>query len=430
MDLRERAILTYLDNRRRSTQLFAIPADDVFYERPIRLRNPIIFYEGHLPAFSFNTLIKRALGGSSIRPDFEQLFARGIDPDAEPADVKAAWPSRAALHDFIAEADRRILDALHNDRITVDEHEFLHLGEAVEVILEHEQMHHETLLYMFHRLPLTAKRPIAQRAERARVDFDDAAVAIPEGRTTLGQSRSLFGWDNEFDAHVVDVPAFRIDRHSITNAAFVEFVEAGGYKNRELWNDRAWDVLLQQKRSHPLNWERSDGEWLWRGMFELTTLAPDWPVYVTLDEAMAFARWKNARIMTEGEYHRAAFAAPDGEERPHPWGFGDPRSQHGNFGFERWDPEPVGSHPEGASAWGVHDLVGNGWEWTMSSFTPFDGFRPMANYPEYSADFFDTKHFVMKGASPVTDRRMIRRSFRNWFRPDYPFVYAKFRLVY
>jgi formylglycine-generating enzyme required for sulfatase activity len=132
--------------------------------------------------------------------------------------------------------------------------------------------------------------------------------------------------------------------------------------------------------------------------------------------------------MTEPEYHRATFSTPQGTERAHPWGDEAPvAGMHGNFGFVQWDPAPVHAHPAGVSAWGVHDLVGNGWEWTSSPFAPFAGFHPMATYPEYSADFFDGQHFVLKGASPVTDVQLVRRSFRNWFRPDYPYVYAKFR---
>ncbi len=78
---------------------------------------------------------------------------------------------------------------------------------------------------------------------------------------------------------------------------------------------------------------------------------------------------------------------------------------------------------------GVHELIGNGWEWTSTVFGPFDGFTPMRAYPEYSADFFDGRHYVMKGASPATARALIRSSFRNWFRGNYPYVYAKFRTV-
>ena len=128
------------------------------------------------------------------------------------------------------------------------------------------------------------------------------------------------------------------------------------------------------------------------------------------------------------EFQRAAFGQPGGGERPHPWGDEAPRAgHHGVFDFSRWDPEPAGSHPAGRSASGIDDLVGNGWEWTSTPFAPFPGFRPLPSYPEYSADFFDGDHFVMKGASPATARELLRPSFRNWFRPRYPYVYATFR---
>jgi formylglycine-generating enzyme required for sulfatase activity len=164
-------------------------------------------------------------------------------------------------------------------------------------------------------------------------------------------------------------------------------------------------------------------------MFEDIPLPADWPVYVSQAEADAYARWQGRRLPTEAEYHRAAFGTPAGEEQSYPWGEAPPAPEHGNFDFARFEPAAVGSFPAGASAWGVHDLAGNGWEWTSTIFAPFAGFQPMASYPEYSADFFDGQHYVMKGASAATARALIRRSFRNWFRPNYPYVYATFRTV-
>jgi len=150
-------------------------------------------------------------------------------------------------------------------------------------------------------------------------------------------------------------------------------------------------------------------------------------VFVSQAEASAYARWKGRRLMTEPEFHRAAYGTPDGEERLQPWGDEPPDTTRGVIDFAAFDPAPVGSFPAGASAWGVHDLVGTGWEWTSTVFGPFPGFAPMASYPEYSAEFFDGQHYVMKGASSATARELIRRSFRNWFRGNYPYVYAKFR---
>jgi formylglycine-generating enzyme required for sulfatase activity len=99
------------------------------------------------------------------------------------------------------------------------------------------------------------------------------------------------------------------------------------------------------------------------------------------------------------------------------------------FDFQSWEPQPVGTHPAGQSAWSVEDLVGNGWEWTSSLFRPFPDFVASASYPEYSADFFDDSHYVMKGGSQATARELLRPTFRNWFRPRYPYVYAAFRCV-
>jgi len=165
---------------------------------------------------------------------------------------------------------------------------------------------------------------------------------------------------------------------------------------------------------------RRDGEWLLRTLGAHIPLPHSWPVYASNAQADAFARWSGARLMTEPEYHRAAYGTPAGDERPHPWGDDEPSAEFGNFDFRRFDPEPAGSTPRGASAGGVHDLVGNGWEWTSTPFAPFPGFEPMASYKPYSADFFDGDHFVIKGASPVTSRGLVRRSFRIRFAARLP----------
>jgi formylglycine-generating enzyme required for sulfatase activity len=162
-------------------------------------------------------------------------------------------------------------------------------------------------------------------------------------------------------------------------------------------------------------------------MFDLIPLPLAWPVYVSQAEASAYARWRELKLPTEAQFQRAAFGSPGGREQQYPWGFDAPMPAHGVFDFTSWDPEPAGRHPAGRSAWGVDDLIGNGWEWTSTSFAPFPGFHPMASYPEYSADFFDGEHFVMKGASPATARELLRPTFRNWFRARYPYVYATFR---
>jgi iron(II)-dependent oxidoreductase len=431
---RERLVRWYERNRSRSAALFDLIKDEGYYERPIALRLPVVFYEGHLPIFSFNTLVKRGLGRPSIDARLEELFARGIDPAdaASPEKEKELWPTRSEVRSLAAEADRQVKEALLHADIERPGHPLLNRAEAAFCLLEHEAMHQETLLYMFHRLPHhmkhrpTGYEPVTTGPSPARMWVD-----VPRGQAVLGvdREREDFSWDNERPAHAVDVDAFRIARHNVTNEEFIDFVSDGGYSEPRWWRTEDWAWVHAQKITHPPFWARRDGAWFWNGQFDFIPLPPSWPVYVSQAEASAFARWRGCLLPTEAQFMRAAFGSPREEPRRYPWGAHTPTREHGVFDFSSWDPEPAGTHPRGASAWGAEDLMGNGWEWTSTTFAPFPGFTPLPSYPEYSADFFDGEHFVMKGASPATARELLRPTFRNWFRPRYPYVYATFRCV-
>ncbi len=407
----------YLANRTRTADLLALLEPEAYYERPIDLRHPIVFYDGHLPAFSLNKLVLEALGKRSLDPELQRLFYRGIDPasqtEAERQSI-AAWPDRDRVRAFTAACDAAVLDAFATADLTdADASPLLAQGEAAMTILEHEELHHETLMYMLYRLPYERKRaPLDVPSYVESAPAATGRVRIAAGTATLGTAvpdDGPFAWDNERGHHAVDVPSFEIDVNNVTNGDWLAYVRAGG--------------------PVPSFWRERDGAFTLLAMFEEISLPLTWPVYVSQTQAAAYAAWRGARLPTEAEYHRAAFGTPSGVERRFPWGDADPSHAHGNFDFQRFDPQSVGASPAGASAWGVHDLVGNGWEWTATPFAPFDGFAPMATYPEYSADFFDGEHYVVKGASPVTNRSHIRRGLRNWYRGDYPFVFATFRTV-
>jgi gamma-glutamyl hercynylcysteine S-oxide synthase len=423
-----------LDARAQTDALFRIVREDCIYERPIPERHRIIFYLGHVEAFDWNLLAQRAFGLRPIQRTFDELFAFGIDPvgGGLPSDTPSDWPEREEVERYNArlrdELDRAIERALARP-----EEGHPHLITMLEVAIEHRLMHAETLAYMLHRMPSEKKikGPIALNTGGPRVK--SRLVDIPAGPVTLGlksETGEEFGWDNEMEAHEVDVEEFAIESGNVTNEDFLRFVQAGGYQHRALWSAEAWDWKEKEGIEHPAFWKRDGNLWMYRTMFGEIRLPQDWPVYVSHAEAMAYAKWFGRTLPSEAQYHRAAYGTRDGgAERSYPWGEETPSARHGNFNFRQWDCSPAGSHAEGASAFGIHDLLGNGWEWTRTKFAPFPGFVPMPFYPGYSANFFDGKHYVMKGGSQRTAACMLRRSFRNWFQPHYPYVYATFRCV-
>lgn len=424
-----------LDARRQSDRLFEIVKGDAIYERPIPERHRIIFYIGHLEAFDWNLLHERALGLKSFHPEFDHLFAFGIDPvgGGLPSDQPSDWPSLERVHEYV----RQVRGALDKALATadLDTHvpgiDGFSLATLLHVAIEHRLMHVETLAYMFHQLPLDRKIP-----QRSPTPFLTSApepemVSIPAGRASLGlvHDSEVFGWDNEFERHSIDVPAFEIDKYMVTNGQFLDFVNAGGYENRSLWNDDDWKWKTDAGITHPVFWKKRNDVWFYRTMFDEIPLRPNWPVYVSHAEAGAYAKWVGKQLPSEAQWHRAAYATPDGSERFYPWGRYAPDFSLGNFDLAHWDPTPVNAHPLGQSAFGAQGLIGNGWEWTSTVFAPFPGFEPFPFYRGYSANFFDGKHFVMKGGSASTAACMLRPTFRNWFQSHYQYVYAGFRCV-
>ncbi len=426
---------TRLTNARSQTDnLFRIVRDEAIYDRPIPERHRIIFYLGHVEAFDWNLLAQRAFGLQSVQRTFDDLFAFGIDPvgGGLPTDTPQDWPERREVQVY-NERLRSKLDHAIAHALARPEEGHPHLATMLEVAIEHRLMHAETLAYMLHRLPAGRKIHGPIGATTGNPQMKSRLVEIPAGQVTLGLKKTTgdeFGWDNELDAQAVDVESFAIESGDVTNQDFLRFLQAGSYAHRELWSKEAWDWKEKEGVEHPAFWKRDGNIWMYQAMFGEIRLPLDWPVYVSHAEATAYAKWLGRELPSEEQFHRAAYGTRDGgPERAYPWGEEAPSKRHGNFDFHQWDPSPAGTHPEGASAFGIQDLVGNGWEWTRTKFAPFPGFVAMPFYPGYSANFFDGKHYVMKGGSPRTAACMLRRSFRNWFQPNYPYVYATFRCV-
>ncbi|MEM5326182.1 SUMF1/EgtB/PvdO family nonheme iron enzyme [Paraburkholderia sp. JHI2823] len=407
--------------RAASDALFDVVKPEFLYERPIRERHRIVFYIGHLEAFDRNLFDKRLFDLPSSDARLDRLFAFGIDPvDGQlPTDTPADWPALAAVHAYGRDARSRIDDQLSALDLPVDASNHDTPGQLLNVAIEHRLMHVETLAYMLHQLPFEQKRAPGAARPRSdhRYDVEHEMVQVPAGRTELGMTaeRGVFGWDNEFGEQQVDVPAFEIDRFMVTNGVFLAFIEDGGYRRRDLWNDADWAWKESAQVEHPVFWSRGPEGWQLRTMFEDIPLPRAWPAYVSHAEASAFARWRGAKLPSEAQWQRAAHGALPG--------YTD------NFDFRSWDPVAVDATPDSVSTWGVEGLYGNGWEWTSTLFGPLPGFKAFPFYEGYSANFFDGQHYTMKGGSPRTAQCMVRPTFRNWFQPHYQYVYAGFRCV-
>ncbi len=388
------------DARSQTDRLFRLIKPEALFARPIPERHRIVFYIGHLEAFDWNLLSPHIAGLKPFHPEFDQLFAFGIDPvdGGLPSDQPGDWPRIAEVRGYV-DSVRNRLNGLGDPLL-------------LNVAIEHRLMHAETLAYMFHQLPFEEKVYQGRHSQLSEGPIDFGMVEIPAGTATLGNASAGFGWDNEYAAHTVAVPAFGIDRYKVTNGQYQQFMEAGGYEAPSLWSSEDWNWKTKQDITHPVFWKRRNGQWFYRGMFEEVPLPADWPVYVSHAEAGAYARWAGKELPTEAQWHRAAKGARDV-----------------GFDFEKWDPTPVNAFADEGSTFGVAGLLGNGWEWTSSVFAPFDGFEPFPFYPGYSANFFDGRHYVIQGGSTRTETCMLRPSFRNWFQPHYQYVYAGFRCV-
>ncbi len=434
LQTRQQLLARLAQTRARTDELLALVRPEAIYDRPIPERHRIVFYRGHLEAFDWNLLSRHVFSLRSFHPDFDRLFAFGIDPvgGGLPDDQPADWPRVSEIENYNRQT-RQTLDAtlcaasFHDPSLPL-----LQDGFILHVAIEHRLMHAETLTYMLHQLPLDRKLSEPGQPAPQRTPTAPRMIEIPAGRATLGMDRngaSGFGWDNEFEAHTVAVPAFAIDACMVSNGDFLRFLQEGGYDHQALWTEADWAWIQSAAIRQPAFWSRLDRGWAYRTMFGEIPLPLQWPVYVSHAEASAYARWVGKKLPSEAQWHRAAYGTPSGVERPYPWGYQSPDLPFGNFDFHRWDPTPVGSFPAGASAWGVMDLLGNGWEWTRTLFEPFPGFQAFPFYPGYSADFFDGRHYVIKGGSSRTAACMLRRSFRNWFQPHYPYIYAGFRCI-
>lgn len=433
-DLDREALKEHLLEAWRLTDwLFSGLVDDaVFQRQPDPLRNPLIFYFGHPAAFTLNKLGLAGLREAPLDARLQRVLAMGVDP-VEPEDLdvsRESWPTAAEVRDFRRAALPAILAAV--DALEAPP-SWDSPGWALLMGAEHERIHFETSSVLIRQLPLESVRPPEgwTHAPSTGVSPANDAVSFEGGVVVLGKPERprTYGWDNEYGRLLCEVPPFQLSEALVSNGAFLAFVEDGGYAQEALWSPegRAW--LRRHGRGHPRFWLRvapgqGAGEgaeaWRWRGVFQERALPLDWPVEVNHHEARAFCRWIGARLPSEAEWALATRQM---------------RRQHNDATFHpahhlhlaACSPRGIKAVEPGPS--GLHDPVGNVWQWLSDTFRPLPGFRAHRLYRDFSEPFFDPHHRTLRGGSWASTGATASEHYRLWFRPHF-FQHAGFRLAW
>jgi len=414
----------------------SLVSDDALWLQPDALRQPLIFYLGHPATFWVNKLMlasvdAQGLDAQGLDPELEDLFARGVDPStASKLDRRDDWPTPSRVRGYVEEARGRALRAVHAldwSRTDSDAPTW-----AVLMAIEHERVHFETSSMLFRQLPLASlRRPEGWRYERTDLPAPaEAWVEISAGQTHLGRGPELpvFGWDADFGARVDHVPAFTVSRDLVTNAAYAEFVEAGGYEEPRFWTEEGWAWRVAEGATMPRFWRRAElagfthgkgGAFRYRAIFDELALPLAWPAEVNAHEADAYCRFRGARLPTEAEWSRLVDVVDPARA--------DRVGLTHHLNLRGGSPAPVGAADVGTGR-AVHDVRGNVWQWLADELRPLPGFRPHRLYEDFSAPYFDADHVMMRGGSWATTGAGATPYYRCWFRRHFH-QHAGFRLA-
>mgnify|MGYP000007274004 CR=1 FL=1 len=421
-----------------------IKNDEAYYVRHEPLRHPLIFYVAHPAVFYVNKLTAARLVPGRLDPKLEAMMAVGVD-EMSWDDLNTAhydWPSVQAVRHYRLRV-RELVDGLITTMpldlpIRQDSPAWMIL-----MGIEHERIHLETSSVIMRMMPLDdLRRGGDLTPDEARLWAACAPAGTPpenawipvEGRTIqLGKPATdrAYGWDNEYGVEEVTLPSFRAARQLVSNAEFLAFVEAGGYRDESLWTEEGRGWLGYTGARHPRFWIERQGGHLQRNLLEEIPLPRDWPAEVNCLEAQAYCAWlaretgENVLLPTEAHCHalRAdAMAATAGrlEFDQATW-----REAPGNINLEKFASScPVTMFPQGD----FFDVVGNVWQWTRTPIMPFNGFGVHPLYDDFSVPTFDGRHNLMLGGSWISTGNVAIASARYAFRRHF-FQHAGFRTI-
>ncbi len=420
--LRDRVAAQLTRARERSVALTDAVDDHDLVRQHSKLMSPLVWDFAHIGNQEELWLVRDVGGREPVRDDIDNLYDAFQHPRADRPQLPLLSPAEART--YVREVRDKVFDVL--ERSPLEGRRLEEGGFAFGMIVQHEQQHDETMLAT-HQLRtghpvLHAPPPPPGRPPAA------TEVLVPGGRFTMGTSVDVWALDNERPAHDVHVPPFFMDTTPVTNGAYAAFIADSGYDREQLWSVAGWAYRVKAGLTAPRFWIRDGDGWLRDRFGVIEPIPPDEPVvHVSFHEALAYATWAGRRLPTEPEWEKAArFDPATGRSRRFPWGDEDPGPEHANLGQRHLSPAPVGAYPAGVSPTGVHQLIGDVWEWLDTDFHGYPGFAPFP-YREYSEVFFGSEYKMLRGGSFGTDPAASRATFRNW---DYPIrrqIFAGFR---
>jgi iron(II)-dependent oxidoreductase len=405
------------DARRRTLELIADLSDEQLLGPQLSIINPLLWEIGHVAWFQEKWMLRRD-GQPSLRSDADALY----DSAAVAHDTR--WdlllPRREETLGYMTRVEERVLERLAR-RPSPEDVYFAQLS------VFHEDMHTEAFTYTRQTLSYSPPRLSGIAAPSPASEPCPGDVSVEGGAFRLGaEPGEPFVFDNEKWAHPVELRPFAIARAPVTQAEFAAFIEDGGYRRRELWTAEGWAWRERSAAEQPVYWRREPGGWLRRDFDRWVPLEPHRPViHVNWYEADAYCRWAGRRLPTEAEWEAAAASDRGGRKRRFPWGAADPTPELANLDGRALGCVAVGAHAAGDSPCGCRQMIGNVWEWTADDFRPYPGFVADP-YKEYSAPWFGD-HKVLRGGCWATRARLLRNTWRNFYRPDRRDVFAGFR---
>jgi len=347
--------------------------------------SPLGWHLGHCVYVECHWLHERLRGDASVTAPIASLYMPPTTPKPERG---ALLPPRPALLTWARELQDFNRHYLENLPAALAGHELLADDYLLHFLVQHHGQHYETMLMVLTQQALQAPagdfEPAVPLVARAP---DEGRVEMPGGHYRIGGEPPV-AFDNEVPPQHAELGPFAIGIRPVSNAGYLAFMEDGGYRRGDLWDEagRAW--LQDSGAQCPDHWRRSRaGHWYGVGNRGPYELAPDEPVLgISHHEASAFAHWAGARL-------------------PHEY---------------QW---------EAACRSGRLEQTGRAWEWCANSFHPYEGYTPFP-YDDYSQPWFDGGHYSLRGGSLHTRPAVKRPSFRNFYQADKRHVFAGLRLAW